>query len=59
MGLSQEAFAEVLGVSFATINRWENGKTVPQKGRVAQIQALVAKERLVTQELPRIVLVRS
>ncbi len=54
MGLSQEAFAEVLGVSFATINRWENGKAVPQKGRVVQIQALLAKERQVTQELPGI-----
>lgn len=52
MGLSQQAFAEALGVSFATINRWENGKAVPQKGRVAQIQALVTKERSVTQELP-------
>ena len=54
IGLSQQAFAEVLGVSFATINRWENGKAVPQKGRVAQIQALLAKDREVTQELPGI-----
>jgi transcriptional regulator with XRE-family HTH domain len=54
MGLSQQAFADALGVSFATINRWENGKAVPQKGRVAQIQALLAKERLVAQELPGI-----
>ncbi len=29
LGLSQEALANVLGVSFATINRWENSKTVP------------------------------
>ena len=28
--LSQNAFAEVLGVSFSTINRWENGKAVSQ-----------------------------
>lgn len=27
--LSQEAFAKELGVSFATVNRWENGKTQP------------------------------
>lgn len=27
--LSQEAFAKELGVSFATINRWESGKTKP------------------------------
>ena len=27
--LSQEAFAKELGVSFATVNRWEKGKTQP------------------------------
>ena len=27
--LSQEAFAKELGVSFATVNRWETGKTKP------------------------------
>ena len=42
LGLSQEAFAERLGVSFATVNRWENGKAKPQKGRIAQMQAMVS-----------------
>jgi len=27
--LSQEAFAQALGVSFTTVNRWENGKGKP------------------------------
>ncbi|MCU6746586.1 helix-turn-helix domain-containing protein [Faecalicatena acetigenes] len=27
--LSQEAFSKELGVSFATVNRWETGKTLP------------------------------
>lgn len=27
--LSQEEFAKRLGVSYATVNRWETGKTVP------------------------------
>ena len=27
--LSQTEFAEKLGVSFTTVNRWENGKAVP------------------------------
>lgn len=27
--LSQEALAKDLGVSFATVNRWESGKTKP------------------------------
>jgi DNA-binding transcriptional regulator YiaG len=33
--LSQEELAHALGVSFATVNRWENGKTAPSK--LAQI----------------------
>jgi putative transcriptional regulator len=31
LGLSQEELAHALGVSFATVNRWENGKTKPSK----------------------------
>ncbi len=31
LGISQEGLAHELGVSFATINRWENGKTTPFK----------------------------
>lgn len=31
MNLSQEALARILDVSFATINRWEKGHTVPSK----------------------------
>ena len=27
--MSQEAFAKELGVSFATVNRWESGKSKP------------------------------
>ncbi len=29
-GYSQEQLARMLNVSFATINRWENGKTIPR-----------------------------
>jgi transcriptional regulator with XRE-family HTH domain len=31
MGLSQADFAEKLGVNFATVNRWENGRAIPTK----------------------------
>ncbi len=31
LALSQEELAHALGVSFATVNRWENGKTDPSK----------------------------
>ena len=27
--LSQERFADLLGTTFATVNRWENGHVVP------------------------------
>lgn len=43
LGLSQEALAHELGVSFATINRWENGKTVPFKLARRQFEAFCEK----------------
>ena len=31
LGMSQEEMAHALKISFATVNRWENGKTHPNK----------------------------
>ena len=31
LNMSQTEFAEKLGVSFATVNRWENGRSVPNR----------------------------
>ncbi|MCP5349295.1 MAG: helix-turn-helix transcriptional regulator [Pseudomonadales bacterium] len=31
LALSQVELAHALGVSFATVNHWENGKTIPSK----------------------------
>lgn len=31
LGISQEDLAKELGVSFATVNRWENAKTQPSR----------------------------
>ena len=31
LNLSQAALAELLGVSFTSVNRWENGKYQPTK----------------------------
>lgn len=31
LGMTQAQFAESLGVSFASVNRWENGQVVPSK----------------------------
>jgi putative transcriptional regulator len=39
LGFSQEELAHELGVSFATINRWENGKTTPFKLARKQLDA--------------------
>ncbi len=43
LGISQEELAHELGVSFATINRWENGKTTPFKLARAQFDAFCEK----------------
>jgi superfamily II DNA or RNA helicase len=44
LAMSQQAFAAALGVSFATVNRWENGKAKPQKDRIDRIKALLHGE---------------
>ncbi|MBW2561320.1 MAG: helix-turn-helix transcriptional regulator [Deltaproteobacteria bacterium] len=41
--ISQEELAHELGVSFATINRWENGKTKPFKLARAQLNSFCEK----------------
>jgi DNA-binding XRE family transcriptional regulator len=38
--LTQEILARILGVSFATVNRWENGKTVPTGDYARVLQTL-------------------
>ena len=40
LSLSQEELAEKLGVSFATVNRWENGHSSPRKTVVEAIHRL-------------------
>ncbi len=42
-GWSQEDLARELGISFATINRWENGKTNPSKMAQNQINNLLVQ----------------
>ena len=36
--MSQEAFAQVLGVSFTTVNRWETGKCRPSYKTIRRIK---------------------
>ena len=43
LDLTQEQLAERLGVSFATVNRWEGGATMPQNAARTAIVALAAE----------------
>jgi transcriptional regulator with XRE-family HTH domain len=40
-GLTQERFAAKLGVTFPTINRWENGRAKPSPLAMQRIEALL------------------
>lgn len=45
LNLSQEVLAHAIGVSFATVNRWENGKTLPSKPVLNQFNSFCATQR--------------
>lgn len=38
-GLTQEQFAATLGVTYPTINRWENGRSKPSRLATEKIEA--------------------
>jgi DNA-binding transcriptional regulator YiaG len=40
-GLTQEKFAAKLGVTYPTINRWENGRAKPSPLAIQQIKELL------------------
>lgn len=46
LALSQEELAHALGVSFATVNRWENGKTVPSKLAQRQFERFCKQKKI-------------
>ncbi|NCO35064.1 MAG: hypothetical protein AUJ92_02035 [Armatimonadetes bacterium CG2_30_59_28] len=55
LGLTQEALAERLGISFATVNRWENGQTKPSQlswSRLRELERQTAQEQT-SPPLPR------
>ena len=41
LGLTQEKFAARLGVTYPTVNRWENGKAKPSPLATKQIEELL------------------
>ncbi|MDO4279153.1 MAG: DUF3990 domain-containing protein [Lachnoclostridium edouardi] len=46
LNLSQREFADVLGVSFATVNRWEKGRCQPSQIAVNAIKNLCADNKI-------------
>ena len=44
LGLSQEALAQAIGVSFQTVNRWERKNAKPSRLAVEKMKSLMAKE---------------
>ncbi|MEH1895691.1 MULTISPECIES: helix-turn-helix domain-containing protein [unclassified Nostoc] len=58
LDLSQEKFAAKLGVSLRTVNRWENGSTVPSQMALKLIEEMLQKmgepgKRLANEYLPK------
>ena len=47
LNISQEKLAVLLNVSFATINRWENGVSTPSKIHIVQIENLCKKYKVI------------
>jgi len=42
-GLSQEKFAAKIGVSFATVNRWEKGHSNPSPLAIEKVQGMLKR----------------
>ncbi|MEH2316032.1 helix-turn-helix domain-containing protein [Nostoc sp.] len=42
-GLTQEQFAAQLGVTYSTINRWENGRSKPSPLAMEKIEEMLEK----------------
>lgn len=43
--ITQQKLAELLGVSFVSVNRWLNGHANPQKLQIYQIEQLLNKRK--------------
>lgn len=50
LNISQEDLARELKVSFATVNRWENGKSSPSK-MAKRLLVDLCKEKKITDEI--------
>jgi len=52
LGLSQERLAGALGVSFATVNRWETGSSEPSPASIRRIQEFLSQMQASSQPTP-------
>ncbi len=48
--ISQDKLAKELGVSFSTVNRWENGNTTPNKTAVINFYEFCKSKSIVIEE---------
>jgi len=53
-GLTQEQFAAFLGVTYPTINRWENGRTTPSPMALKLIEQKLNEISDRTSQLPEL-----
>ncbi|MEH1970762.1 helix-turn-helix domain-containing protein [Nostoc sp.] len=57
-GLTQEEFATSLGVTYSTVNRWENGHTKPSRLAMHRIEEMLGEigeqgQELLAKYLPK------
>lgn len=45
LGLSQQSFAELIGVGIATVNRWEMGRARPLKMALRNMEELAGRTK--------------
>ena len=46
LGLSQQEFADLIGVTFAAVNRWENGHATPNSMAQSRIYDVCAEREV-------------
>ena len=51
LNMSQTEFADWLGVSFATVNRWENGHAVPNKLAQTKLYEVCSEKNIPVYEM--------
>ncbi len=50
LNLSQESLGKKIGVSFSTVNRWENNKAFPSRKHLCALENLCSENNMVFEE---------